>query len=62
MIGAYSISKTAMLGLVKALAAECGPMGVRVNGIAPGVIETQMNEMVRFLWFCRYFLYNVSLF
>uniref|UniRef100_A0A7M5V0U0 Dehydrogenase/reductase SDR family member 4 n=1 Tax=Clytia hemisphaerica TaxID=252671 RepID=A0A7M5V0U0_9CNID len=45
MIGAYSISKTAILGLVKALASECGPMGIRVNGIAPGVIETQMNEM-----------------
>jgi len=43
-IGAYSISKTAILGMVKALATECGPFGVRVNGIAPGVIETHLSE------------------
>jgi len=46
MIGAYSISKTALLGLIKALATECGPTGVRVNGIAPGIIETNLSEML----------------
>eukprot|EP00111_Clytia_hemisphaerica_P024763 TCONS_00072982-protein len=44
MMGAYSISKTAMLGMVKALASECGPMGIRVNCFAPGIIETNMSE------------------
>jgi len=44
MIGAYSVSKTALLGLVKALAMECAPNGVRVNGIAPGVIETKFSS------------------
>lgn len=43
-IGAYSVSKTAILGMVKALAVECGPTGVRVNGIAPGIIETNLSE------------------
>lgn len=43
-IGAYSISKTAMLGLVKCLAIECAPFGVRVNGLAPGVIKTDFSS------------------
>lgn len=32
-IAAYAVSKTALLGLVKGLAAEMGPSGVRVNGV-----------------------------
>lgn len=44
MLGAYSVSKTALLGLVKALAAECAPKGVRVNGIAPGIIKTDFSK------------------
>jgi len=46
MIAAYSISKTAILGMVKALAGECAPMGVRVNGVAPGIIQTDFSSVV----------------
>jgi 3-oxoacyl-[acyl-carrier protein] reductase len=32
-IAAYGVSKTALLGLVKGLAGELGPSGIRVNGL-----------------------------
>lgn len=39
----YSVSKAGMDGLTKALAKELGPSNIRVNSIAPGIIDTQMN-------------------
>mgnify|MGYP001129884051 CR=1 FL=1 len=39
---AYVASKTAVLGLTRALAVEWGERGIRVNAIAPGYIETDL--------------------
>jgi NAD(P)-dependent dehydrogenase (short-subunit alcohol dehydrogenase family) len=44
---AYNASKSALLMLTRALAYELGPHGIRVVGVAPGVIETAMNADLR---------------
>lgn len=40
----YAASKAALLTLTRQLAAELGPDGIRVNGIAPGLIDTPMTS------------------
>lgn len=40
----YSVSKSALIGLTKALAKEVGPSNIRVNCVSPGVIDTDMNS------------------
>ncbi len=44
---AYTTSKHGVLGFTRALAAELGRDGVRVNAIGPGLIETPLNEQAR---------------
>lgn len=41
---AYSASKAALIGMSKALSKEVGPSNINVNVIAPGVIDTKMNN------------------
>ena len=43
----YSMTKAALIMMTKSYALEFGPNGVRVNAIAPGLIETQFSE---FFW------------
>ena len=40
----YSIAKAGMDGMTKSLAKELGPSNIRVNSIAPGIIDTDMNK------------------
>lgn len=42
----YSISKAGLDAMTKSLAKELGPSNIRVNSIAPGVIDTAMNSML----------------
>jgi NAD(P)-dependent dehydrogenase (short-subunit alcohol dehydrogenase family) len=44
---AYTSSKHGVLGFTRALSAELGKHGVRVNAIGPGLIETPLNATVR---------------
>jgi NAD(P)-dependent dehydrogenase (short-subunit alcohol dehydrogenase family) len=39
-ISAYAVSKAAVVGMTRAFAGELGPRGIRVNAIAPGIIDT----------------------
>lgn len=42
---AYSASKGGVLGLMRAMAADYAPQGIRVNAIVPGTIDTPMNAL-----------------
>jgi NAD(P)-dependent dehydrogenase (short-subunit alcohol dehydrogenase family) len=44
VLGTYNISKLAVIALVRNVAAELGPRGVRVNAICPGLIRTDFAE------------------
>ncbi|OWF48176.1 Dehydrogenase/reductase SDR family member 4 [Mizuhopecten yessoensis] len=44
MLGPYSVSKTALLGLIKALVPQLAAMNIRINGLAPGIIDTSFSQ------------------
>ena len=46
-LGTYAISKLAVIGLVRNLAAEYGPQNIRVNAICPAIIKT---DFAKALW------------
>ncbi|KAF8788585.1 Dehydrogenase/reductase SDR family member 4 like protein [Argiope bruennichi] len=46
LLGAYSVSKTALLGLTKAVAAQCSSMNIRVNCLCPGIIDTKFSSAI----------------
>lgn len=47
VLGAYGISKLAVIALIRNLAEEYGPSGIRANAICPGLIKT---DFARVLW------------
>jgi dehydrogenase/reductase SDR family protein 4 len=42
LTGAYNASKAALITLTRTLSRELGPLGIRVNAIAPGLVETKL--------------------
>ena len=46
-LGTYGVSKLALIGLVRNLAAELGPHGIRCNAICPGLVKT---DFAKELW------------
>jgi NAD(P)-dependent dehydrogenase (short-subunit alcohol dehydrogenase family) len=45
--GVYAATKAGLVQLLRTAAAELGPRGVRVNAIAPGVVETPLTRQIR---------------
>ena len=46
MIGVYSMSKAALCQMARNLAVELGPLNIRANAIAPGLIETPFSRQL----------------
>ncbi|MDO5740509.1 MAG: SDR family oxidoreductase [Ornithinimicrobium sp.] len=45
--GVYAATKAGVMQLVRTWSAELGPAGVRINAVAPGVVETPLTQQIR---------------
>ena len=54
--GVYAATKAGLVQLLRTAAAELGPQGVRVNAVAPGVVETPLTAQIRDVpdWYAAY--------
>jgi NAD(P)-dependent dehydrogenase (short-subunit alcohol dehydrogenase family) len=59
--GIYAATKAGIVQIVRTLAAELGPRGVRVNAIAPGVVETPLTAPIKAVsdWYDAYAARNI---
>ena len=46
MLGVYGMSKAAVIAMTRTLAVELGPSGIRVNAVAPGMVETRFSAAI----------------
>lgn len=58
-VAAYAASKSGLIGLTQALAAEYGPQGIRVNAILPGAVDTPMYRTMNHTAEAQTFLTNL---
>jgi NAD(P)-dependent dehydrogenase (short-subunit alcohol dehydrogenase family) len=54
--GVYAATKSGLVQLIRTAAAELGPSGVRLNAVAPGVVETALTAQIRSSpeWYAAY--------
>jgi len=61
MLGAYSVSKTALLGLTKVVAMDLAKNNIRVNWVAPGIVKTKFASSVGSIYIFKimYTMYDI---